>query len=65
LVEVGGHLTVLGYRDQLGFGIVADREQLDDPWRLLAAARDALAELYALVPTDSTALEVAVPRSRR
>ncbi len=47
---VGLNITVLSYRDQLGFGIVADREQLDDAWPLLAAVRDALDELQALAP---------------
>ena len=45
---VGLNITVLSYRDQLGFGIVADREQLNDPWALLAALTDALAELSTL-----------------
>ena len=44
---VGLNFTVLSYRDQLGFGIVADREQLNDPWPLLTAIRDALNELHA------------------
>ena len=55
---VGLNITVLSYRDALGFGVVADREQLDDPWPLLEAARDELAELVTLsgVPSRPRAL---------
>ncbi len=42
---VGLNITVLSYRDTLGFGVVADREQLEDPWPLLDGVHDALAEL--------------------
>ena len=42
---VGLNITVFSYQDQLAFGIVADREQLDDPWPLIDAARNALADL--------------------
>ena len=42
---LGLNITVVSYRDQLEFGVVADREQLEDPWQLIAALTDALAEL--------------------
>ena len=42
---LGLNITVFSYLDRLEFGIVADREQLDDPWPLLDALGDALAEL--------------------
>ena len=42
---LGLNITVVSYRDKLEVGIVADREQLDDPWPLLDALGDALAEL--------------------
>ncbi len=45
---LGLNITVFSYRDKLEFGIVADREQLDDPWPLLEALGDALAELREL-----------------
>jgi WS/DGAT/MGAT family acyltransferase len=47
---VGLNITVLSYRDRMDFGIVCDREQLDDPWPLFDGLRDALEELKALVP---------------
>jgi WS/DGAT/MGAT family acyltransferase len=50
---LGLNITVVSYRDQLEFGIVADREQLDDPWQLIAALTDALAELRALTNAKS------------
>jgi diacylglycerol O-acyltransferase len=46
---VGLNITVMSYRDHLDFGIVADREQVDDLWSLLGGARRALDELAALV----------------
>ncbi|MFL6091255.1 MAG: WS/DGAT/MGAT family O-acyltransferase [Aeromicrobium sp.] len=49
---VGLNITVFSYRDQLGFGIVADRTQLDDAWPLLDAARKALDELAQLPGPD-------------
>jgi diacylglycerol O-acyltransferase len=42
---VGLNITVMSYRDHLDFGIVADREQVDDVWSLLDGLRDALEEL--------------------
>ena len=52
---LGLNITVISYGDKLEFGIVADREQLDDPWPLLDALADALAELREHVTgaTDS------------
>ena len=32
---VGLNITVMSYRDRLDFGIVADREQVDDVWSML------------------------------
>ena len=46
---VGLNITVFSYRDELAFGTVVDREQLDDPWPLLDAVRGSLAELTAAV----------------
>jgi diacylglycerol O-acyltransferase / wax synthase len=46
---VGLNITVMSYRDHLDFGIVADREQVDDVWSLIDGARRALDELAALV----------------
>jgi diacylglycerol O-acyltransferase / wax synthase len=34
---VGLNITCLSYRDHIDFGIVADREQMDDAWPLMAA----------------------------
>ena len=36
---VGLNVTVLSYRDQLDFGLVADREQVDDVWSLMDGPR--------------------------
>ncbi|HMD51363.1 MAG TPA: wax ester/triacylglycerol synthase family O-acyltransferase, partial [Solirubrobacteraceae bacterium] len=51
---VGINITVLSYRDQLDFGIVADREMLDDAWDLIKRLKIAHAELLALVPRSSS-----------
>ena len=62
---VGLNITVLSYRDQLGFGIVADREQLNDPWPLLAAIRETLTELHAhAVDGEAQAEPVALALAR-
>jgi diacylglycerol O-acyltransferase / wax synthase len=42
---VGLNITVMSYRDHLDFGIVADREQVDDAWALLDALGGALEQL--------------------
>jgi hypothetical protein len=45
---VGLNITVMSYLDHLDFGIVADREQVDDVWSMLDGLRHALDELVAL-----------------
>jgi WS/DGAT/MGAT family acyltransferase len=50
---LGLNMTVLSYMDQLDFGIVADRDQVDDAWPFIDGLRQALDELVALVPRDS------------
>lgn len=50
---VGLNITVFSYQDSLDFGIVVDREQMDDPWSLLDALRAGLAELRAQVPASA------------
>jgi diacylglycerol O-acyltransferase len=42
---VGLNITVMSYLDHLDFGIVADRDQVDDAWSLLEGLRHALDEL--------------------
>ena len=46
---VGLNITVMSYRDHLDFGIIADREQVDDVWSMLDGLRAALAELQRVV----------------
>jgi len=52
---VGINITLLSYRDQLDFGIVVDREMVDDAWDLIERLRAAHAELMALVPAPPSA----------
>ncbi len=47
---IGLNLTVMSYKGGLNFGVVADRELVDDPWPLVEALKRAQAELLALVP---------------
>ena len=42
---VGLNITVMSYLDHLDFGIIADREQVDDAWSMLAGLRHSLEEL--------------------
>ena len=46
---VGLNITAMSYLDQLDFGIVADRHQIDDVWTLMDRARRALDELEVAV----------------
>jgi diacylglycerol O-acyltransferase len=57
---VGLNITVMSYLDQLDFGIVADRDQVDDAWSLLEGLRHALDELTEAVQRPAPA-----PRFRR
>ena len=46
---VGLNITCLSYRDHIDFGIVADREQMDDPWALMTAIERAVDDFHAAV----------------
>jgi WS/DGAT/MGAT family acyltransferase len=46
---VGLNITVMSYRDHVDFGIVADREQVDDVWSLMEGAGRALEELESVI----------------
>ncbi|MEA2367935.1 MAG: diacylglycerol O-acyltransferase / wax synthase, partial [Thermoleophilaceae bacterium] len=46
---VGLNITVMSYRDHIDFGIVADREQVDDVWSLMDGAARALEELESVI----------------
>ena len=56
---VGLNITCLSYLDHLDFGIVADRDMVDDAWSMLDGLRRALDELEAL------AKKPAKPRARK
>jgi diacylglycerol O-acyltransferase / wax synthase len=45
----GLNITVMSYRGHLDFGIVMDREQVDDAWPLFDALREALAAMERAV----------------
>jgi diacylglycerol O-acyltransferase len=45
---VGLNITVVSYKNRVDFGIVGDREMIDDAWSFLEGAQHALAELEAL-----------------
>jgi diacylglycerol O-acyltransferase len=46
---VGLNITVMSYRDHVDFGIVADREQVDDVWGLMEGTERALEELETVI----------------
>ncbi|HEX8207203.1 MAG TPA: wax ester/triacylglycerol synthase family O-acyltransferase [Solirubrobacteraceae bacterium] len=58
---VGLNITCLSYRDHVDFGIVVDREMIDDAWPLMDALRTGLADLDTVVCGKRT--ERARPRS--
>ena len=46
---VGLNITAMSYRDHLDFGIVADRDQIEDVWPLMERTADALEELDKVI----------------
>jgi hypothetical protein len=46
---VGLNITCLSYMDHIDFGIVVDRDMVDDAWPLMDAMHDALSELDTVV----------------
>jgi diacylglycerol O-acyltransferase / wax synthase len=46
---VGLNITVMSYRDHVDFGIIADREQVDDVWTLMDGMAQALDELESVI----------------
>jgi len=46
---VGLNMTVMSYRDHLDFGIIADRDQVDDAWALMDGTAAALDELETAI----------------
>jgi WS/DGAT/MGAT family acyltransferase len=52
---VGLNITVMSYRDHMDFGIIADREQVDDVWSLMRSAEESLRELEEIICGRSAA----------
>jgi WS/DGAT/MGAT family acyltransferase len=59
---VGLNITCLSYRDHVDFGIVADREMIDDAWPLMNAVRSGMADLDAVICGKKT--EPSRPKGR-
>ena len=55
---MGLNITVMSYCGQLDFGIVADRDQMPDVWRLIDWLEDSLAELRGRVRLGRSTLSV-------
>lgn len=67
---IGINITVMSYQDSLEFGVVVDRELVDDPWTILDALRAGLAELTEhasrhTAPPEVTALHTAASTRRK
>jgi hypothetical protein len=60
---VGLNVTVMSYLDHLDFGIVADRDQVDDVWGMLQGHATALADLQEAVLGQERAEEVRIVTS--
>lgn len=58
---VGLNITCISYRDHVDFGIVADRDQMDDVWPLMEGIEQALDELHAEVCGTSPAQPAHAP----
>jgi diacylglycerol O-acyltransferase len=46
---VGLNMTVMSYRDHVDFGIITDRDQIDDAWALMDGTAAALDELETAI----------------
>jgi diacylglycerol O-acyltransferase / wax synthase len=46
---IGLNITCMSYLDHVDFGIVVDREQVDDAWPFIDGLRDALRELDEVI----------------
>ena len=46
---VGLNITVMSYRDHMDFGIVADRDHVDDVWSMMDGVRSALDDLDSVI----------------
>jgi WS/DGAT/MGAT family acyltransferase len=53
---VGLNMTVMSYRDHLDFGIIADRDQVDDAWALIDGSVAAVDELLTAVCGEPSAI---------
>lgn len=58
---IGINITVMSYQDSLEFGIVVDREVLDDPWSIFDAMRAGMDELHRAA--DAHASETPIGRA--
>jgi diacylglycerol O-acyltransferase len=52
---VGLNMTVMSYRDHVDFGIITDRDQIDDAWALMDGTAAALDELETAICGKRTA----------
>ena len=52
---VGLNMTVMSYRDHVDFGIITDRDQIDDAWSLMDGTAAALDELETAICGKRTA----------
>jgi diacylglycerol O-acyltransferase / wax synthase len=52
---VGLNMTVMSYRDHIDFGIIADRDQVDDVWSLMDGTATSLDELEVAICGKRTA----------
>lgn len=61
---IGINITVMSYLDSLEFGIVVDRELVDDAWPILDALRAGLAELVDLASAHTAPPHVTPLRAK-
>jgi diacylglycerol O-acyltransferase len=60
---VGLNMTVMSYRDHMDFGIIADRDQVDDVWSLMDGTAGALEELEEVICGKARAADTATRAS--
>ncbi len=60
---VGLNMTVMSYRDRLDFGLVGDRDQIDDLWPLMHGLQKALDDMERMVCGEPAAESEPAPAS--
>jgi diacylglycerol O-acyltransferase / wax synthase len=60
IVGCGLNFTVMSYLDSVDFGVITDREMIEDPWEFVDGLRAAFDELMATITDDASVAPPAI-----